>query len=322
MRYVPSQKHIANESGGLREAFKLAESVTQLSDLITMSFDHGMGPIREYPEPAREVRGADFAIFGVESLVHYANHVRTKNPGEFYAGNDHMAQAMHVAKAEPLEYQLNHFNNGQLAGGNMLPNGMHNFTGGPMTASPGMLSLNGGPHPMQGMGVPPPGMMPPPPTTPQIDAHTPGGPGVTPRLNHMQNPMSQSPGLRPGSSSGPPGSSGQQGTPSMGFNVPPGSGGLSAQKRKATGEGGPDGIGGGDGQGPPTRRQRTTGSVSAGNNPGFGPGPADGSTGDSPEGMSTRNRGGRTGKSPVQSKAQPPGPPGRNNKVRRGTGAV
>lgn len=232
---------------------------------------------------------------------------------------------MQAAKTEPLDFLPSHFNNGQLGGGNILiPNGMPNFTPGPMTASPGMLSLN--PHMVQNMGGPPPGMMAPPPTTPQVDAHTPGGPsGVTPRLSHVQNPMNQSPGMRPNSSSGPPGPSGplqQQGTPSLSsFNAPPPPGNGNAQKRKATSDGGPDGsgLGAGDGQGgPPSRRQRTSGSVSTGNNPGYGPGPGgDGGAGDSPsEGVNTRGKG---RKSPVQSKAQVP--QARNKPTRRAGGA-
>ncbi|KAG8950948.1 hypothetical protein FRC04_007012 [Tulasnella sp. 424] len=81
---------------------ELAESVAQLSDLITLSFDHGFGPI--------------------QSLAHYANRVRQTIPEELHARSDHIAQAtMQATETELLDLIPTQFNNGQLPSGNMIP---------------------------------------------------------------------------------------------------------------------------------------------------------------------------------------------------------
>ncbi|KAG8950947.1 hypothetical protein FRC04_007011 [Tulasnella sp. 424] len=81
---------------------ELAEAATQLSDLITLSFDHGFGPI--------------------QSLAHYANRVRQRIPEELHARSDHIAQAtIQAAKPELLGFIATQLNNGQLPRGNMIP---------------------------------------------------------------------------------------------------------------------------------------------------------------------------------------------------------
>ncbi|KAG8905274.1 hypothetical protein FRB99_000344 [Tulasnella sp. 403] len=299
---------------------ELAESVTQMGDLIQMSFDHHLGPI--------------------ESLHQFANKVREQNPEEYLAREEVIAQAtMQAAVSDPMDFFQPQFRipTPSQSQGTMMQNGM---LSGQITASPAMLHLNGpqqqqpqhpplGGHNMMGMphnGMPPGhGMTNQPPTSLDMAMNpNAGGPSPhlangnrTPQIVHQANPM-QSPRVRPASSGGPPGS---QAMPPPG-PLGPGNSFQTASnigpnaKRKATLDGGPpDGGGGGgpDSQGPPARRQRTSGlpNGGAGN---FSEGSGVGTAASPPEpGMNTRNKG---RKSPVTGKVPQPARP-----KRRGTNA-